>query len=266
MSLAGHHGDRPGQGRFRRWLRDRPDETILKWAFRGLLVATVVVLATDLSEMREQADEFVDPAVPGVAPEIEPYLPSIREGVPARPGDTAPGALREAARFELVADGRLLLEGGIDTGAATRFAEEIEKRGSYVKTVVLNSPGGSVGDALEIARMIRDGGYDTAVEAGGYCASSCPLLLAGGNERVVAEDASVGVHRVYSAGEAAVSAAVGMDNAQRVSAECQRFLLDMGVDPRVWIHAMETPKDELFYFTPDELLELRLATGIAPSG
>ena len=34
----------------------------------------------------------------------------------------------------------------------------------------------------------------------------------------------------------------------------------MGIDLTVWVHAMETPKDELFYFKPDELLALKLAT------
>jgi len=265
MSLAGHHreaGKPARESRFRRWLNDRPDESILTWAFRGLLVATVVVLATDLGEMQSQTPKTGAPAVPGLLPAVEPYLPSVREDVPARPGTTTTTALRDAARFELVADGRLLVEGGSDPGAAERFASEIEKRGSYVTTVVLNSPGGSVSDALSIARMIREKGYDTAVEEGGYCASSCPLLLAGGTERSVAEDASVGVHRIYAASQLAISAEVGMDDAQRISAECQRFLLDMGVDPQVWIHAMETPKEELFYFTADEMVDLKLATRV----
>jgi hypothetical protein len=51
-----------------------------------------------------------------------------------------------------------------------------------------------------------------------------------------------------------------MDNAQRVSAECQRYLREMGVDPAVWLHAMETPKDELFYFESKDMLSLKLAT------
>ncbi len=51
-----------------------------------------------------------------------------------------------------------------------------------------------------------------------------------------------------------------MNNAQRISAQCQRYLRDMGVDSQVWVHAMETPKDELFYFKADELLSLKLAT------
>ena len=45
-----------------------------------------------------------------------------------------------------------------------------------------------------------------------------------------------------------------------LGAKCQRYLRDMGVDSQVWVHAMETPTDELFYFKPDELLSLKLAT------
>ena len=46
--------------------------------------------------------------------------------------------------------------GTITPGISEAFAAEIAKRGDYVKTVVLNSPGGSVGDALAMGRLIRD--------------------------------------------------------------------------------------------------------------
>ena len=51
-----------------------------------------------------------------------------------------------------------------------------------------------------------------------------------------------------------------MAGAQHVSALCQKYLRDMGVDLGVWIHAMETPKEQLYYFKPAELLSLKLAT------
>jgi hypothetical protein len=51
-----------------------------------------------------------------------------------------------------------------------------------------------------------------------------------------------------------------MDSGQRVSAECQKYLREMGIDLEVWVHAMETPKEQLYRFKPDELLALRLAT------
>jgi hypothetical protein len=50
--------------------------------------------------------------------------------------------------FELVGGGRLMATGIITPGVSAAFAAEIGKRGDYVKTEVLNSPGGAVADAL----------------------------------------------------------------------------------------------------------------------
>jgi hypothetical protein len=51
-----------------------------------------------------------------------------------------------------------------------------------------------------------------------------------------------------------------MDDAQRIAASAESYLREMGVDLGVWVHAMQTPKDEIYYFSPAELLELKLAT------
>jgi hypothetical protein len=40
----------------------------------------------------------------------------------------------------------------------------------------------------------------------------------------------------------------------------------MGIDLQVWVHAMETPKDRLFVFTPEELKTFKLVTAtLAPA-
>jgi hypothetical protein len=51
-----------------------------------------------------------------------------------------------------------------------------------------------------------------------------------------------------------------MNVAQNISARCQRYIGDMGVNLQVWVHAMETPHDKLFVFKPDELKSLNLVT------
>ena len=51
-----------------------------------------------------------------------------------------------------------------------------------------------------------------------------------------------------------------MSVAQNISARCQRYLGDMGINLQVWVHAMETPHDKLFIFKPDELKSLNLVT------
>jgi hypothetical protein len=174
------------------------------------------------------------------------------------------GAMAKPMTFELVGGGKLMATGTITPGISASFAAEVGKRSDYIKTVVLNSPGGSITDALAMGRLIRENKFATEVEAGKYCASSCPLVFAGGIERRAGDRATIGVHQVA----ALHSAANGprrdeMSVAQNIAARCQRYLADMGVSLQVWVHAMETPHDRLFVFKPDELKSLKLAT-VAP--
>lgn len=258
----------PRRGRVVEWLKDRPDDHILRGLFGVMIASTVAVTALDYIEMMQtpSRESQASPSVVGDPATVKPSA----EPLPARRGGErrAPGFLRKADQkltspvtFELGEDGRLAATGTIDPGSAERFAAEIAKRGTYVKTVVLHSPGGSVQDAIRIGRLIRERKFNTQVEDGSYCASSCPLILAGGVERIAGPKAAIGVHQIFAAANiAGAGLADGMNSAQRISAECQRYLRDMGVDSQVWVHAMETPKDELFYFKLDELISHGLAT------
>jgi hypothetical protein len=251
----------PLRARVERWLNDRPDDAVLKWVLRGTLTATVMVLALDFVELNARVQDTL-PTMPAYGPVAlpdnadEPGAAPVRRLWP-RKVDTA---LTAAMTFDLQADGRLVATGTIQPGTAKAFAAEIEKRGGYVKTIVLHSPGGSVSDALEMGRLIRARSFATEVGSDRYCASSCPLVFAGGVERDVGAKATIGVHQVTAVGPAGGSPAQGMDSVQRVAAECQRYLHEMGIDPQVWLHAMETPRDALHVFKADELIRLKLAT------
>jgi hypothetical protein len=247
------------RARFQHWLDGSPDDAVLRWLFRAMLATTVTVLAVDFWQLNQRALEETSaaPQVQRTGEPAAPLRPSGDRGAPKHQSDAALSALMS---FELVADGRLNAVGTIGAGTAKTFADEIAKRGSYVKTIVLHSPGGSVADALEMGRLIRQKGFNTAVETGRYCASSCPLLFAGGVERYAGDKAMVGVHQVFSIPQVGVAAADSSETVQRVAAECQRYLRDMGVDLEVWMRAMETPRDALYYFKQDELFSLKLAT------
>jgi hypothetical protein len=229
-----------------------------------MLATTAGLLAVDLSELSAVvpvSEPSTVPATPAATPSALPEL--RRAGGPSGPLPSFDERLRAPMTFDLGAGGRLLATGTITPGSAQTFAAEIAKRGSYVTTVVLSSPGGSVSDALAMGRLIRDKSFATEVEAGHYCASSCPLVFAGGIARRAGENAAIGVHQVSTSAKIQLSSGEGMQDAQIVSAVCQRYLREMGVDPDVWIHAMETPSERLFYFRPDELLSLKLATEVA---
>jgi hypothetical protein len=259
------------QQRFHTWLSDSADETVLRWIFRSVVAVTVVVLGVDLAGMNGWLI-FPDPAAPAEIKQDSPSwnLPSVL--APLLPGGDKrltplpqpEGVLAKPMTFELVGGGRLIATGTITPGISEALASEVGKRGDYIKTVILNSPGGSVADALAMGRLIREQKFATEVEAGKYCASSCPLVFAGGIERRAGDKAVIGVHQV-----AAITTAANapprdeMSVAQNISARCQRYLGDMGINLQVWIHAMETPHDRLFVFTPDELRSLDLVTTAA---
>ena len=254
------------------FLAGNADEAILRWIFRSVVTVTAVVLAADLAGMNgwiktpdpapEVRHEAPSLDLPSVLPSIPfPAIPDGDKRLTPRP--QADGLMAKQMTFELVSGGRLIATGTITPGISEAFAAEIGKRGDYIKTVVLNSPGGSVADALAMGRLIRERNFATEIEPGKYCASSCPLVFAGGVERRVGDKAIVGVHQVAAVGSTGGQPRDEMNVAQNISAQCQRYLGDMGVNLQVWVHAMETPHDKLFVFKPDELKSLNLATTAA---
>jgi hypothetical protein len=172
--------------------------------------------------------------------------------------------LRKPMTFELASGGVMKAEGAIEPGAAERFAKEIEARGEYVKVILLNSPGGSVGDAIAMSKLIRQKRLDTKVVSKGLCASSCPIVFAGGVRRIAEKDAVIGVHQVFNGGKDRPSAVEAMSGAQATTARVTRHLQEMGIAPGLWIHALETPPDRLYYLTPKEMAEFRLTTDVQP--
>src|SRR5690606_9054412 len=108
--------------------------------------------------------------------------------------------------------------------------------------------------------------YATRVAPGALCASSCPLAFAGGRERQATPASAIGVHQVYAALEGGAlpsgikAAGDAMSDAQRTTAAITRYLGRMGIDPALWLHALEPPPDRLYYLTPEELTGYRLVT------
>lgn len=256
-------GGAPPSDKPRLSLADRLDDgMVLGWAFRLILLGSVVVLALDLGELRNGIPDA--PASPGSLETMLP--PALSDGeAPAPPHQitTEPDILKNAASFDLIGGGVMRLQGAIDPGAAARFETEIDARGEYVNTIVLNSPGGSVDDALRISQIIRENGFSTRVESGDLCASSCPLVMAGGVERSAGPEAVIGVHQVYGVSDGAVSSAEAMSRAQNVTARVSRHLSAMGIDQGFWLHALDTPPDRLYYLSPEELLEYEMVTATA---
>lgn len=85
--------------------------------------------------------------------------------------------------------------GEIEAGDAETFRREAAQHGSAI--VVLESPGGSTLDAIEIGEAIRLRGFSTVVINGSDCDSACALIWLAGSPRTITRSARVGFHASY---------------------------------------------------------------------
>lgn len=204
--------------------------------------------------------------------------PAPRLDRPVRPGDqtrqfrpedwpNAPAGLPARAdmptRLSLVpqTDGEtraLALTGAIAPGDATRLAEVLAREA--VTLARLDSPGGSVSDALDIGRQLRAAGIATEVVDGAICLSACPYMLAGGVTRSVSAGAAVGVHQHYFGESTVLPAFLAVENIQRGQAEVVGFLAEMGIDLRLMQPALATPPESIYILVADELAAYGLVT------
>ncbi|MDF1727958.1 MAG: hypothetical protein P1U53_09415 [Sulfitobacter sp.] len=208
-------------------------------------------------------------------PSFAPRAPSLTE--PIRPGDQtrryrqdrapSPGQPMPSTplpeRLVLTpveAGARVLLEGGIAEGDAERITEAIRQLPTKPRGIILNSPGGSVGDALELGRFVRSAGLTTALRSGDICYSACPYLLAAGVSRDIPEGGSVGVHQHYFGESTILPAFIAVEDIQRGQGLVMTYLDEMGIDPLVMRHALVTPPNEIYVLVPEELETYRFIT------
>ena len=96
--------------------------------------------------------------------------------------------------------GEVRLSGVIDATSGADFA-----RAMPAPLVVLDSDGGQVAAAAQMAGLIRASGANTLVR--NQCASACVLLFAAGKDKYISPGGRIGVHR--STGGPATDAAIG---------------------------------------------------------
>lgn len=232
---------------------------------RGLLWAVLFgCLFVFGMELHDVVDAGRQPAVVTVEPTVIRHEAVPGSGEPRPAPRDRDGGLRQPIVFTLEPDGVLSATGTIDQGAAGRLASELKLRGDDVRTVSLNSPGGSLDDAILMARLIRKHGLATEVEDGALCASSCPLLLAGGADRSAGAKAVIGVHQFYASTDLSEDPADVMADAQLTTARIVRHLQEMGVDPALWFNALATPPQSLYYLSRQEMTDYRLLTTLSP--
>jgi|GEM_PF-4660284 len=95
----------------------------------------------------------------------------------------------------------LFLEGAIEPGDAKKLLDVIKADPVWfvaLRGINVNSPGGSVREAIDLAKIVESSGMTLRVDQGKTCASACFILFASANYRWAANNAKVLVHRPYS--------------------------------------------------------------------
>ena len=86
----------------------------------------------------------------------------------------------------------LVITGTIGRGASREFQKAVTR--SRPGLVVLDGPGGYLGEALLIGGEIRRLGLSTAVAPNGRCASACAVVFLSGRVKYMGAGSNVGLH------------------------------------------------------------------------
>ncbi len=245
------------------------DGSVLRAAVVGAALGAAVVLGMELRELTDRQGGLqaslrmaLDYAAQRVqlvvgAENRHPLWQSPAEDV--APPRTPVSSSASSVTFTIGRNGVLSLQGVIQPGSASRLRDVLNAPAAPITTVTLDSPGGALNDAMAMARLIRQHGLATSVRADATCASSCPLILAGGTKRHVSRDATIAVHQFHSPGSLA-DPRQALSDAQLVTARISRHLDEMGVDPALWLHALDTPPRSLYVLSPEQMRAYRLVT------
>lgn len=167
----------------------------------------------------------------------------------------------------------VIASGSLEGGASERFAAFVEEPSNGVEgfQVLLDSSGGSLQDGIALGKQIRARGFHTVVGrydrdnfdrpiAPADCLSACAYAFLGGNGRRISEGSRLGFHQFGLAGGAALPDAVGLSGGQEISGILLAYLIEMGVDPRLFVLASSTPNAEMLYPTLEQRLDYDVET------
>ena len=241
----------------------RADHTfrVMKWLLGAQIALAALMIVIDLAPTipslvsPSNAPELDRPTGPG--DQVRMYRPN-RLTMPG-PG-IDPDMPRRLIAEEIEIDGTaaLRIRGAIMPGDGARIADELLT--NRPSRVALDSPGGSVEDALTVGRTLREIGAETRLQDNAVCLSACPYMFVGGTVRRVADSARLGVHQHRFGESTILPAFLAVEDIQRGQAGVLSHLAEMGIDLKIMGPAMATPADEIYILSEDELRDWNVVT------
>lgn len=166
----------------------------------------------------------------------------------------------------------IYIDGPIVEGTFRKFDKFLtDERQGDSGSIYLNSRGGSIAEALQIGRLVRENGLDTKVgevpdfeeisfASEGVCESACAYIFMAGERRSLREGDVLGVHRFFSEGRS-----IEGGRAQEMSGQLISYMVEMGVDARLFTLASAQASEGMHYVTATEATQYDLVTDEAYS-
>lgn len=133
-----------------------------------------------------------------------------------------------------------------DFDKATKDSRIVKTAELFAPMVVLDTPGGSVTEAMLIGQMIRRSNFMTGVFENAQCSSACVLILAAGVSRT-ASFGKVGIHRPHF--DEAAFAQLTQDQARvkydDMANGVRQYLLQMGMSDNLYAAMLRVPSDQI---------------------
>ena len=154
----------------------------------------------------------------------------------------------------------------------------LEERGRPAE-FVFESKGGNLGAALEMGRIIRNSNSSTSIgrsvqldgtpwfdmKAGGICNSACAFAFFAGTSRsayqgddssMVPRTGTLGMHQFFTPSGHDIPTA----QTQQIIGQILLYVLEMGINAEILSIASQTPADDMYVFTRNELVRMGLLT------
>jgi hypothetical protein len=145
----------------------------------------------------------------------------------------------------------ILFDGEIGPGDATAVATMLVKQPG-IAGIRLSSPGGQIGEAIEIARLVAVAKIPAFVTRGQVCASACAIIYICSPERHANVSARVGVHSAASVSGQEDSIAYVLDT------YVARIIRACGAPPTVVTGLITTPALDMYWLTLEDAVAMNV--------
>ena len=161
----------------------------------------------------------------------------------------------------------LIIDGPI-TKQTVAAVEEMMQAGLESFKVLMNSNGGDLNAGITVGRAIRNHNFETRIGVyqdkdlplAGQCLSACAYAFLGGTQRIVGDESRIGFHQFAIGGSTELEGLGGLIVGQRLSASVIAYMVEMGVDARLFAIASETAFSGMYFPDREERVQYDVET------